>query len=343
MYCARVPFTMAEKQKTVKATRLSLEAVRRAASPAGWRPHSFSSGEQRTALRLRRARFIALVGSVYRASPAAEAWLARHTTPAAKAKAPAPTLLRLEAMRLAASPDGWRFASVSPTGRKVLERLFAAGLVSSLSGVAHRATDAGRAWLAKHTTPAAKPDLMTRTKTRLREGSASICDACGKPAGYYALTPEMWRAAAHEDDTFLCIPCVETRLGRLVERADFNQDARINGAVFWALDRLETAQSGLVETVLLEPCNRCGFSYDMHHGPESRCGLTPSDTATLRQLYLGVLGLLARCSIMLKDSLDESADEMRDLIVEALTDAQKVVPSLRWKRVLSHIEVEVIG
>ena len=61
----------------------------------------------------------------------------------------------------------------------------------------------------------------------------------------------------------------------------------------------------------------------------------------IRQQYLGVLGLLARCSIGLRDTHEEPADEIRADIEDALDNAKRLIPGLRWKRVLDRIEVEI--
>lgn len=60
----------------------------------------------------------------------------------------------------------------------------------------------------------------------------------------------------------------------------------------------------------------------------------------LRTHYLGVLGLLARCSVGLRDTDEESADELRDCIEQALCDAEQIVP-IKWRRILDRIEVEI--
>lgn len=56
--------------------------------------------------------------------------------------------------------------------------------------------------------------------------------------------------------------------------------------------------------------------------------------------YLGVLGLLAECSAHMGETVD--ANELRGLIETALNDAQKVVPNLRWKRMLNRFEIEMV-
>lgn len=67
----------------------------------------------------------------------------------------------------------------------------------------------------------------------------------------------------------------------------------------------------------------------------------PSCSIQFRMQYLGVLSLLASCSVALRDTIECSADETRDLIEEALTDAQKLIPALHWRRMLNLIEVEL--
>jgi hypothetical protein len=49
----------------------------------------------------------------------------------------------------------------------------------------------------------------------------------GKPGEYYMLKDEVWAQAGMEPQGFLCIGCLETRLGRELTAADF-KDARIN-------------------------------------------------------------------------------------------------------------------
>lgn len=58
----------------------------------------------------------------------------------------------------------------------------------------------------------------------------------------------------------------------------------------------------------------------------------------IRQQYLGVLGLLAECSVHLRSP---EANELRALIEEAFIDASGVIPSFRWKRILDGFDVQV--
>lgn len=60
----------------------------------------------------------------------------------------------------------------------------------------------------------------------------------------------------------------------------------------------------------------------------------------MRTQYLGVLSLLASCSVQLRSGDD--TEETRSMIVAALRDAQKLIPALRWRRVLNSIEVEIV-
>ena len=62
----------------------------------------------------------------------------------------------------------------------------------------------------------------------------------------------------------------------------------------------------------------------------------------LRMNYLGVLGLLAETSVMLRDNGAGLAEETRDLIADALTAARELIPQLRWRRVLDAFIVEVL-
>lgn len=50
--------------------------------------------------------------------------------------------------------------------------------------------------------------------------------------------------------------------------------------------------------------------------------------------YLGVLGILSECSVYVPE-------EEREMIEAAFIDACESHPSLRWKRILNRIELEV--
>lgn len=52
--------------------------------------------------------------------------------------------------------------------------------------------------------------------------------------------------------------------------------------------------------------------------------------------YLGVLGLLAECSVYLPS--DDEGEDMRQQIIEAFTDAQTNHP-LVWRRILNRLEI----
>lgn len=65
----------------------------------------------------------------------------------------------------------------------------------------------------------------------------------------------------------------------------------------------------------------------------------PQDNAKMRMQYIGVLHLLGELSTMLGDTYE--AEEFRDTIERALTDAQKVIPSLHWRRTLQAFDIEI--
>lgn len=50
--------------------------------------------------------------------------------------------------------------------------------------------------------------------------------------------------------------------------------------------------------------------------------------------YLGVLGLLAECSVYVPE-------ELRESIETAMADAARENPQLAWKRILNRIDLEV--
>lgn len=50
--------------------------------------------------------------------------------------------------------------------------------------------------------------------------------------------------------------------------------------------------------------------------------------------YLDCLDLLAKCSVYV-------SEELREVIEQALTDAEKSIPGLHWRRILNRIEVEL--
>jgi hypothetical protein len=63
------------------------------------------------------------------------------------------------------------------------------------------------------------------------------------------------------------------------------------------------------------------------------------ESLTMRMQYLGVLSLMAEMSVHLREGSE--SDDFRGNIEQALTDAQKVVPRLRWRRVLNSFEVDL--
>lgn len=58
----------------------------------------------------------------------------------------------------------------------------------------------------------------------------------------------------------------------------------------------------------------------------------------LRDQYLGTLGLLAECSVYLHGP---EAEEHRQLIEDALSDAEKMIPGFRWRRILNVFVIEL--
>lgn len=69
----------------------------------------------------------------------------------------------------------------------------------------------------------------------------SHCDDCGTetwPAEYYWVNNETWQAAGADNDAFLCIGCLETRLGRQLHRGDFTEAPVTNSALLRYSDRL---------------------------------------------------------------------------------------------------------
>jgi hypothetical protein len=50
--------------------------------------------------------------------------------------------------------------------------------------------------------------------------------------------------------------------------------------------------------------------------------------------YLGVLGLLGECSVYVPE-------ELRVMIEQAMADACAAHPTLRWRRLINRIEIEV--
>lgn len=68
------------------------------------------------------------------------------------------------------------------------------------------------------------------------------CMDCGTDTNeskeYYTLLDQVWLEANPDDFGMLCIGCVETRLGRMLTRADFDLSAPINHGVFGRSDRM---------------------------------------------------------------------------------------------------------
>lgn len=63
------------------------------------------------------------------------------------------------------------------------------------------------------------------------------------------------------------------------------------------------------------------------------------ENAKMKMQYLGALNVLAETSLMLGGDAD--AEEMRERMERIFDDAQKVVPRLRWRRILQRFELEL--
>jgi hypothetical protein len=74
------------------------------------------------------------------------------------------------------------------------------------------------------------------------------------------------------------------------------------------------------------------------HPPARRTDALPAPDRQLVMRYLGCLGLLARCSIALRDA-EETTEDLRSDIERALDDAQ-ATGLIRWRRILNRIEIE---
>jgi hypothetical protein len=66
-----------------------------------------------------------------------------------------------------------------------------------------------------------------------------------------------------------------------------------------------------------------------------------TDAQTTRMQHLWTLGLLADCSMKM-DHSSESQD-LREMIGEALDDAQTVITNMKWKRILDRFEIDIDG
>lgn len=55
----------------------------------------------------------------------------------------------------------------------------------------------------------------------------------------------------------------------------------------------------------------------------------------LQMQYLGALALLAECSVHVPESVRES-------IEQAMEDGCKLIPGIKWRRILNRIEIEVV-
>jgi len=64
--------------------------------------------------------------------------------------------------------------------------------------------------------------------------------------------------------------------------------------------------------------------------------------SVLRMQYLGVLGLLARSAIGLRNTPEEIADDLRDLFEQALQDARKIGMPIMYNRTLDRINLWIV-
>lgn len=61
----------------------------------------------------------------------------------------------------------------------------------------------------------------------------------------------------------------------------------------------------------------------------------------MRSHYLGLLGLLAECSVYIRRNGPEG-EELWETIGDALEDARRFVPTIRVRRILDRYELEVL-
>lgn len=62
-------------------------------------------------------------------------------------------------------------------------------------------------------------------------GAETLSDEPGVPTEYYMVHKEVWKAAGAPLAGYLCIGCLEVRLGRQLCRSDFT-DARVNDLTY---------------------------------------------------------------------------------------------------------------
>lgn len=64
-------------------------------------------------------------------------------------------------------------------------------------------------------------------------------------------------------------------------------------------------------------------------------------TQKMYMQYLGCLALLCECSVALQDTVECEADELRDCINRALSDAQVAGVPIAYRRILNRFEIEI--
>lgn len=96
------------------------------------------------------------------------------------------------------------------------------------------------------------------------------------------------------------------------------------------------------EEAIMTSCSHYGFTcseVDQFDEASYAAALDALNTPQIKMQYLGVLGLLAECSVHMRNSPD--TDELRGLIEHAMGSAQETIKNFRWKRILNRFEVEM--
>jgi hypothetical protein len=97
--------------------------------------------------------------------------------------------------------------------------------------------------------------------THRLHGKHPDCQDCGAYGYGYMLHDHVWKeAVAKQPASFLCMHCVNKRLGWLLTRADFDETQRINQPIFAAMAVViggsawdEARTSSMVHTIFSQP------------------------------------------------------------------------------------------
>ena len=70
----------------------------------------------------------------------------------------------------------------------------------------------------------------------------SYCVDCAKFRGFYMVHDDIWQEIMPTDEGFLCLPCLQKRLGRSLTIYDFPEDIAVNEPMWFVWRNMKRGQ-----------------------------------------------------------------------------------------------------